>query len=306
MKLPKFEFKKTHYLIAGAVAVLFIGWRIYGTVHPDAVEEKPIPVVRTITVGTSSTDNTAIYPGEVRGKYESTLAFQTGGKIVSRQVNLGDRVRAGQVLLEIDPKDVNQSVNAAQAACNAALSNYRLAKDNYERFNVLHAKGAVSAMVRDGNREIQIFIPENRIGEIQPGQPATITFWALQDLTVPGRVSEIAPMADSATRTYKVKVAVEEMPPSAKLGMTAKVMLSTGTSSAFLLPAGAIYQTGDKPGVWVIREHKATLTEVKTDGYEGSNVRISHGLQKGDVVVAGGANKLTEGQEVRLEGSEAK
>ncbi len=369
MKLPKFEFKKTHYLIAGAVAVLFIGWRIYGTVHPDAVEEKPIPVVRTITVGASSTDNTAVYPGEVRGKYESTLAFQTGGKIVSRQVNLGDRVRAGQVLLEIDPKDVNQSVNAAQAACNAALSNYRLAKDNYERFNVLHAKGAVSAMVRDqyktqfeaadanlqsaraqltasqnqlgytrlvadhdgsvaslscevgqvvgagtpvislvqdGNREIQIFIPENRIGEIQPGQPATITFWALQDLTVPGRVSEIAPMADSVTRTYKVKVAVEEMPPSAKLGMTAKVMLSTGTSSAFLLPAGAIYQTGDKPGVWVIREHKATLTEVKTDGYEGSNVRISQGLQKGDVVVAGGTNKLTEGQEVRLEGSEAK
>lgn len=107
MKLPKFEFKKTHYLIAGAVAVLFIGWRIYGTVHPDAVEEKPIPVVRTITVGASSTDNTAVYPGEVRGKYESTLAFQTGGKIVSRQVNLGDRVRAGQVLLEIDPKDVN-------------------------------------------------------------------------------------------------------------------------------------------------------------------------------------------------------
>ena len=57
MKLPKFEFKKTHYLIAGAVAVLFIGWRIYGTVHPDAVEEKPIPVVRTITVGPPARNN---------------------------------------------------------------------------------------------------------------------------------------------------------------------------------------------------------------------------------------------------------
>lgn len=349
--------------------MLFFGWRIYTAVHPAAVEEKPIPVVRTITVGVSSTDNKAVYPGEVRGKYESTLAFQTGGKIVSRQVNLGDRVQAGQVLLQIDPKDVSQSVNAAQAAYNAASSNYRLAKDNYERFSVLQSKGAVSAMVRDqyktqfeaadanlqsaraqltasqnqlgytrlvadhdgsvaslscevgqvvgagtpvislvqdGSREIQIFVPENRIGEVRPGQTAGITFWALQDLTVSGHVSEIAPMADSVTRTYKVKVAVDEMPASAKLGMTAKVTLETGTSSALLVPAGAIYQTGDKTQVWVIREHKATLTEVKTDGYEGSNVKISQGLQKGDVVVSGGVNKLTEGQEVRLEGSEAK
>lgn len=81
MKLPKFEFKKTHYLIAGAVTVLFIGWRIYGTVHPDAVEEKPIPVVRTITVGASSTDNTAVYPGEVRGKYETPWLFRPAAKL---------------------------------------------------------------------------------------------------------------------------------------------------------------------------------------------------------------------------------
>ena len=369
MKVPEINWQKKHYILLGTVAVLFFGWRLYTAVRPAAVEERPIPVVRTVTAGISSTDTQAVYPGEVRGQYESALAFQTGGKIISRQVKLGDRVKAGQVLLEIDPKDVSQNFNAAQASYQAALSRYRLAKDNYHRFTILEEKGAVSAMVRDqyktefeaadanlqsvraqltasrnqldytrlvadhdgsvsslsaevgqvvgvgipvislvrdGNREIQIFVPENRIGEVRPGQTAHITFWALEGLTVPGHVTEIAPMADSVTRTYKVKVAVDKMPPAAKLGMTAKVSLDTGSSSALLLPAGAIYQTGDKTQVWVIRNHKAVLTEVKTEGYEGNRVKIVRGLEKGDIVVSGGVNKLTEGQEVRLESSEAK
>ena len=62
---------------------------------------------------------------------------------------MGDTVRAGQVLLEIDPKDVRQSLNAAQAACNAARSDYKLARDNYARYASLFEKGAVSTMTRD-------------------------------------------------------------------------------------------------------------------------------------------------------------
>ena len=45
---------------------------------------------------------------------------------------------------------------------------------------------------------------------------------------------------------------------------------------------------------------------VKTAGYEGNSVKITQGLSQGDVVVTGGVNKLAEGQEVRLEGSETK
>ena len=72
------------------------------------------------------------------------------------------------------------------------------------------------------------------------------------------------------------------------------------------IPSGAVYQTGEQPQVWVIRDKKATLVNVKTAGYEGNSVKITQGLSQGDVVVTGGVNKLTEGQEVRLEGSETK
>ena len=370
MNLPEIRLAKTHYIMLGLAFAVFIGWRVYAAVHPTVREERPVPVVRTITIGETVSDEKAVYPGEVRGKYESTLAFQVPGKIVARHINLGDAVRAGQVLMEIDPQDIEQNHNAAQAAYQAALSNYELAKDNYGRFSALHDKGAVSTMARDqyktqldaaesslksaqaqltasrnqleytrlkadhdgivsaiageigqvtaagtpmvtvvqdGSREIQIFIPENRLDRIHPGQPAVITFWALNDITASGHISEIAPMADAVTRTYKVRVAVDAMPEQARLGMTAKVTLQSGSESTVTVPAGAIYQTGEQAQVWVIRDRKAALVSVKTAGYEGSSsIRITEGLTKGDIVVTGGINKLSEGQEVRLESSEAK
>lgn len=367
--LRDIKLTKKHFILLGIAVIAFVGWRVVSVLKPPATEKRTVPVVRTMTVGETVADGTATYPGEVRGKYESNLAFQTGGKIVSRSVNLGDTVRAGQVLMELDPKDVRQSYDADQAAYQAALSNYNLAKENYARYSKLYEQNAVSAMardqyktqldaadatlrsarakwnasrnqmeytqlvsdhdgtvaaisgeigqvvgagtpvvtiVRDGSREIQIYVPENRLGQIRPNQPAKITFWALNDSMASGHISEIAPMADSVTRTYKVKVAVDTMPEAVKLGMTAKVTLQNGTENVIEIPSGAVYQTGEQPQVWVIRNKKATLVNVKTAGYEGSNVIIAGGLANGDVVVTGGVNKLAEGQEVRLEGSDTK
>ena len=360
--LRDIKLTKKHFILLGIAVIAFVGWRVVSVLKPPATEKRTVPVVRTMTVGETVADGTATYPGEVRGKYESNLAFQTGGKIVSRSVNLGDTVRAGQVLMELDPKDVRQSYDADQAAYQAALSNYNLAKENYARYSKLYEQNAVSAMardqyktqldaadatlksarakwnasrnqmeytqlvsdhdgtvaaisgeigqvvgagtpvvtiVRDGSREIQIYVP-------RPNQPAKITFWALNDSVASGHISEIAPMADPVTRTYKVRVAVDTMPEAVKLGMTAKVTLQNGTENVIEIPSGAVYQTGEQPQVWVIRNKKATLVNVKTAGYEGSNVIIAGGLANGDVVVTGGVNKLAEGQEVRLEGSDTK
>ena len=369
MNLPEIKMSKTHYMLLGAVAVIFIGWRVFSALQPPATEAPVVPVVRTVTIGDTAAKEMAVYPGEVRGKFESNLAFQVLGKIRARHINLGDKVRAGQVLMELDPKDVQQGYSAAQATYQAALSNYEVVKENYKRYTALYEKGAVSTMTRDehktrydaaasqlesaraqltisenqmgytrlvsdhdgvvasisgevgqvvgagtpvatvvqdGSREIQIFVPENRLGQISLNQPATITFWALNNLTATGHIAEIAPMADSVTRTYKVKVAVDSMPEAANLGMTAKVTLNAGTVKSTLVPTGAIYQTGDQAKVWVVRDKKVSLVPVRTAGFEGSDVRITEGLSKGDVVVTGGINKLAEGQEVRLESSETK
>jgi len=356
--------KKRFFLILGVILIVVIGGRIFNDIFNTKTVAKTIPIVRTITVGSSSTVNVFQYPGEVRGRYESNLAFQVAGKIVSRSVNLGDSVTAGQVLMQIDSKDIVQTVNASFAALNSAQSQYELATKNAQRYQELYSSGAVSketaeqyentanaalasvqqaqaqltgnnhqleytqlvadhdgviaaingeigmvvaagtsmvTLVQDGPREIQIFIPENQLGNIHSGQPVQVDFWALNSVKVNGTISEIAPMADSITRTYKVRVALSNMPEQVKLGMTAKVILNTGNSTDVVIPSSAIYQTGDKPNVWLVVDKHVQLVPIEISKYRDNDVVVKSGLKNGDIVVSGGITKLTANDEVRLE-----
>lgn len=338
------------------------------TAKPQTVNY--IATVRTLTIGKINSDEDNIYPGEVRGRYESQLSFQTSGKINSRLVNVGDRVHTGQVLMTLDPKDIKQNVEAADAQLTAAIANQKLASDNASRYNKLYTNGAVSEAVRDqyntqleaadaslrqayanvnannnmleythlisdadgviaaingevgqvaaagtpmitliqnGEREIQINVPENV--SLKQGDDAKITFWALPDIKLNGSIREISPIADSLTKTYKVQVSVPQLPSSIKLGMTAKVFFpkhySESKADEFIIPATALYQLNEKTQVWLVRDGKAVLQDVKTAGYIGNNVRITKGLSKGDKLITAGLNKLVENQTVRLaEGGE--
>lgn len=353
--------------IAAAVAALLLigGYGAYRYFTTPPAEEKIIPYVRTVTVGAIAPAAAAEYPGELQGRYESKLAFQVSGKINARLVNVGDRVTAGQLLMSIDPKDVNQSVEAANAALSSAIANQKLAADNARRFNTLYEGGAVSAatrdqyntqldaanatlrqaqaqanashnqleytelrsdadgviaalagevgqvaaagnpvatVVREGEREVRINVPENALGQLRLDTPAKIGFWALPDVQATGHVREIAPMADPVTKTYKVCVLIDNLPEQARLGMTAKVSFTTEQSAeaGLLLPAAAIYQVTDKPQVWVLRNNHVQLVDIAIGGYTGNNVSITSGLQKGDIVVTAGLSKLAPNQEVRL------
>lgn len=83
-------------------------------------------------VGIEESGDAVNYAGEVKGRYESQLAFQVGGKIITRNINLGEWVSQGDILLAIDAKDVAQSANigAAQVESARALS---LAEANLNR-----------------------------------------------------------------------------------------------------------------------------------------------------------------------------
>ena len=155
-------------------------------------------------------------------------------------------------------------------------------------------------IVRSGEREIQINVPENV--KLSIGQQAEISFWALPDVTAKGTVREISPIADSITRTYKVRVAVPQLPAAAKLGMTAKVSFKDAAAAAdeLVIPATALYQVNGKTQVWLVRNNRAVLQDVKVAGYVGNNVRLAGGLNKGDILITAGLSKLVDNQQVRL------
>jgi multidrug efflux system membrane fusion protein len=67
--------------------------------------EAPVRAVRLVTVGADTMRSEAEYAGEVRARVESRLGFRVGGKIIRRQAELGQRVKAGDVLAQLDPQD---------------------------------------------------------------------------------------------------------------------------------------------------------------------------------------------------------
>ena len=69
----------------------------------SAPPEEPVRSVKLLTVGVGAMQSTLEYSGEVRARVESRLGFRVAGKIVQRQAELGQRVKAGQVLAQLDP-----------------------------------------------------------------------------------------------------------------------------------------------------------------------------------------------------------
>lgn len=325
-----------------------------------------IPLVRTKLIGSADKSAAYTYAGEVRGRYESQLAFQVGGKVSKRFVDVGMAVQAGDILMRIDPKDVNEVIHSNSAQLAAAQARQKLAERNLARYQQLYAQAAVSrselddyqnaydvasaeirqataqyeqgsnqlgytqlvaersgvvsyigaetgqvvsagetvlTLVYDGEREVEIHVPENRLKELKEQPECEVTFWALPEARVEGRVREIAPMANALTRTYQVRISLVNPPPEVNLGMTAAVKLKQGAhSSVPTIPLTALYQTGNQPCVWVVQDNWVTLRVVEVGLQDNDSVQILSGLQDGEVIVTAGVHKLQEKQQIQVIG----
>lgn len=362
--------KKVYYSLAvgGLLLCLFAIGALKDHFRPNAIKEE-LPLVSTIVVTTQKTAQSYNYSGDVCGRYESQLSFQVNGKISSRNIQLGSLVRPGDVLMQIDAKDIQQAVNLSEAKVSSAQSELHLAKENSDRYRTLCEQGAISkadydryqnsyntaaaavrenvsqyvqdenkleysnlyatsggvissidveagqvisagqkvlTLVQDGEREVEINVPENRLEEIRKTPEIKISFWALPSSVVDGKVREIAPMADRISRTYKVRISLLNPPSELKLGMTSSVLVaSNDNQQAILVPLSAIYQTADTPAVWVVHEGVVNLIPVKISSFADGQVQVLEGLSTGDIIVKTGVHKLWEGQQVRMAGDAA-
>ncbi len=111
--------------------------------QPAAPE--PERAVRTQLVNAGSASASHEYAAEVRPRIESRLSFRVSGKLLSRAVNLGDPVKAGQALARIDAQDLKLAEAAASAAVMAARTNRDQAGQDYKRFVDLQRQGFISA-----------------------------------------------------------------------------------------------------------------------------------------------------------------
>jgi len=91
------------------------------------------PTVLADLPATAAAAGGGTYAGEVRARFESVLSFRVDGKILARPAHLGDRVKAGQLLAQIDPGDSTALAAAARAGLVAAQSRLVLAVQQRDR-----------------------------------------------------------------------------------------------------------------------------------------------------------------------------
>ena len=133
-------------IVPASVFAVAAGGHPKGSADPAAGRrpEAPARSVRVQEIRGDGAVSESSYTGVVRARYESDLAFRVGGKVVSRHVELGQRVRAGQPLFRLDPEDYELALKAAEADLAAAEADVKYATAEDDRQRRLWGRAAAS------------------------------------------------------------------------------------------------------------------------------------------------------------------
>lgn len=212
----------------------------------------------------------------------------------------------------LDAKEAALKAAAAQAGLSVNQSAYTELRADHagviaatlaEVGQVVSAGQAVLRLARNGDREVAIAIPETQYAGLKVGMPADVTLWAEKNgRHYRGRLRELSPAADPASRTYAARVALNGADARAALGMTARVRFTgTGKTDQLIVPLSAIFQQGDQPALWIVAaDNSISLRKVQVAAYRDDGAVIAGGVKAGERIVSAGVHKLNAGEKIRV------
>ncbi len=167
-------------LVFGGVASLMAS--LVGC-QPAKAPESPVRAVRTLVISETGGMLDREFSGDIRARTETRLSFRVPGKITARQAELGQSVRPGQTLAQLDATDLRLNQQAAQAGLAAAEATAVQAAADLKRFQDLRAQGFISAAELDrhvtNNKNAQAQLTQARAqSSVQGNQAAYGTLTA--------------------------------------------------------------------------------------------------------------------------------
>ncbi|MER9834380.1 efflux RND transporter periplasmic adaptor subunit [Mesorhizobium sp. M0145] len=125
---------------AGLALIIVVALGLAGCSQEKAEVTEIIRPVKVVEIAKASDTRQLSYSGSVRARTEMNLGFRINGKITERLVDIGDRVKPGDVLARIDPTDYELSVRSAQASLDAADRQVETVELTRKRAEQLYAK----------------------------------------------------------------------------------------------------------------------------------------------------------------------
>lgn len=347
--------------------LLIVSAIVAGCSEQQSPPEEPVRPVLSIVLEPQPRLQSS-FAGTIQPDVSAELSFRVLGRIVARDVEVGDIVTHNQVLASLDPSTLQLQVQAARADVTSAQAQLANASASEERQRALLESNSTSQAAYDAARQALDSATANlqaaeaalskaeeqlsyaqltsdfdgvvtatggEVGQIvSPGQMVVtvakadarqavidipteqavllskddnfqVVLQSAPSISTEARVREIAPQADSATRTRRVKLEVGPgASPNFRLGSTITALRQDGGQPPILLPATAILRKDGKTSVWAVDPASSTvaLKDVEIADISPALVLLRSGANAGDRIVTAGVNSLKPGQQVKLNG----
>jgi RND family efflux transporter MFP subunit len=167
-----------------------------------------------------------------------------------------------------------------------------------EAGQVLAAGQTVARLARPEELEVAVNVPEHRLEAFRKAHEYQVRLWSAPEKTYRGRLRELSPVADAASRTYAARISLQNEDGSLAIGMTAELRVRAAGGALPQVPLSAVFHRDGKPAVWVLEDGRVRLVEVTAGEVSGNLVAIAAGLDAGQRIVTAGVNRLEDGQSV--------
>ncbi len=268
-----------------------------GPGKPDEPEEVVFAVNTTIAVTGPIADYFEINGEVITASSVDTYADAQG--ILARlHVGLGDYVRTGQVIAEVDPS--RPGLNYALSPVKARVSGTIIALP-LDRGDSVSAQVPVATIGDLRRLQVVTAIPERFISRIRIGMSAEVYLEAWPGHVIPLEVSEIDPVVNSASRTMEIKMDIPAGQDKAKAGMYAEIRLTTDEKDDVVkIPADTVLRRLGEIFVYVVDGEIAKKRIVVPGITLGGIVEIIDGIEAGEKIVYQGQTLLEDGVKVRI------
>jgi len=223
------------------------------------------------------------------------------------------------VIAEADFENVESQFKMAEENLSRARHDYELASENLKETNITSPlSGIVSlkdvsegentgpgksifAVVNTDQMYVEAGVAEQDIVAVKEGQQAIIKIGSLKDNSFEGRVTHIGPVPEQSTKTYPVKITLDNRGNLLKAGMFATVeILLDEHKSSLSVPKVAVITEDGRRYVFVEREGKVEKRLIEIGYANDTSFEVIKGLEIDEKVVTVGHDGLTDGSLVEI------
>ncbi|TAJ13689.1 efflux RND transporter periplasmic adaptor subunit [Marinilabiliaceae bacterium JC017] len=231
---------------------------------------------------------------EMEYKKQQAL-YEKGG------VTLRELVNSEKTLVSARQSHENAQISLDKMQIVAPFSGVITNLPYYSQGVRLETGQEVLSLMNYSTMLMDLQMPENLMGEVKMNQLVNIMNYTLPDDTLRGKISELSPAIDEATRSFKGRVIIENESMMLRPGMFVKAeVVVAAKDSALVIPKDVVLVEGNRKVVFVAANETAEKRFIKTGIENNGQLEVLDGLKKDERVIVKGFETLKDRSKINV------